>query len=259
MSPGGRFPPVQQPKSTEEDVGGAGTNGQWSARADASATAVLKFTQIWRFSNSLRFGEQVGARGPAFAVSGLVKQADSLKSWLPRVSPKRGRGKRHTPRRGLPARVAGKFTDFERTNLSTDGGVLVVQHFDTWKSHARDQYASGWLFYLGLGWQVSRQQGPKPHLPRTLQLLTMSRLVRFFTPIRHLDTSWRRSSMHYDPHRLSWPCEPGSYRPNPMQLLCCSSENQTEPPSAFLSVPDSQEFGPSEQHPPWNVLGLFHG
>jgi len=63
--------------------------------------------------------------------------------------------------------------------------------------------------------------------------------------------------MHYDPRRLSLPCEHRRLCLNHVELLCCSSTNQKKAPPATSPLRDSQEFGPSEQTPSWNVQNWF--
>ena len=88
------------------------------------------------------------------------------KLWLLRVSHGAGAG-------SAPPRVvvclrgsAGKFTNLERTNPYVHAAITGGAALHTFESHAGVQCAPGELFYLRMGRQDSRQQGPTPNLSR---------------------------------------------------------------------------------------------
>ena len=133
--------------------------------------------QIWRDLSSHRWGHK-GYPPPG---EGWLSTENREKSWLPRVRFKRGSVLRTNPRHGRPATRRGKVDNSERSNLDVHGSLLLLQTLHSGGSHARDQYAPGRVFYLRIGRQVSRQQGPKPQLPRNEESLTMCRLLMIST------------------------------------------------------------------------------
>jgi hypothetical protein len=88
-----------------------------------------------------------------------------------------------------------------------------------------------------------------------LQVLAVRGLVKQADPLKSWlpRVSLGQSSMQYDPRRLSRPGELRIYRPNAMELLWCSSTNQTMPHLRVSPLRGSPEFGPSAHTPPWNI------
>jgi hypothetical protein len=118
------------------------------------------------------------------------------KSWLPRVSHGAGAG-------SAPPRVvvclrgfAGKFTNLERTNPYVHAAITGGAALHTFESHAGVQCAPGELFYLRMGRQDSRQQGPTPNLSRPRHLRTMCGLVRCSAHADRVRHCMGRYSMH---------------------------------------------------------------
>jgi len=124
---------------------------------------------------------QVGTQGLSSAGRRVVKHRESRKIMAAKSSVQARERAAHQPVSWAPCNTRGKVNNFERSNLDVHGSLLVPQTFHAWVPHARDQYTPGGIFYLRVGRQVSRQQGPKPQLPRNEESLTMCRLLMIST------------------------------------------------------------------------------